>query len=380
MSISEELRRKLLERGASVVGFADLSEIPEGDRNGFRYGIIIGVALNPGVVLGIKDGPTLEYFEEFNRVNSLLNELDEYAAGLLCQSGYQALPKTQSVVRIDENTKSTQLPHKTVATRAGTGWIGKCALLVTEEYGSAIRISSVLTDAVLDTGVPVNQSRCGTCERCRIACPAGAVSGTLWEVGMNRDQFYHAFDCRKTALERSRKAGIDYTLCGMCILVCPWTRKYLKKGIRTMSGGLELLPEVRSLWEGLREHHADISEHFSESIRQRTFDDRMQDFLLKEGDHTFRVELALVDGQEFPMGYCISSVNREGIGEIESLYIDEKYRRLDIGDLLMKHALEWMDTKGVKSKRICVLYGNDVLRFYEKYGFKVRSLTLEQVE
>ena len=45
----------------------------------------------------------------------------------------------------------TALPHKTIATRAGIGWIGKSALLVTAKYGSAIRLSSILTDTPIET-------------------------------------------------------------------------------------------------------------------------------------------------------------------------------------------------------------------------------------
>ena len=43
----------------------------------------------------------------------------------------------------------TVMPHKTVAVHAGLGWIGKSALFVTEKYGSAVRLTSVLTDAPL---------------------------------------------------------------------------------------------------------------------------------------------------------------------------------------------------------------------------------------
>jgi len=138
MTISSEMKQKLIEKGASIVGFADLSQVPEQDRHGQKYGIIIGVALSRDVIIGIKNGPTVEYYEEYKRVNDLLNELGKYTENLLKGKGFEALAKTQKVVKIDENTRRTELPHKTVATRAGVGWIGKSALLVTEEYGSAI--------------------------------------------------------------------------------------------------------------------------------------------------------------------------------------------------------------------------------------------------
>ena len=227
LEISSELRDRLMEKGASLVGYADLSSVPQQIREGYRYGIAIGVALRPQIIRRLKTGPDMQYYYEYNRINTLLNELAECAAAILRKNSYEASPKTQSVVVTAEKTWSTVLPHKTVATRAGMGWIGKCALLVTKEYGSALRICSVLTNAELDTGEPVYKSMCGDCTRCRDACPGKAVSGKRWIVGMQRDEFYKAHDCRKAAREMAAKAGIDLTLCGMCIYVCPWTQKYI---------------------------------------------------------------------------------------------------------------------------------------------------------
>jgi epoxyqueuosine reductase len=378
MDINEELRQRLREKGAGTVGFADLTGIPAQDRYGYGYGISIAVPLSAEVVSGIRNGPTMEYYDQYKAANMLLNELDEYAAGILREHGYEALPMTQSYVSIDETTRRTRLPHKTVATRAGLGWIGKCALLVTEGYGSAVRISSVLTNAELDAGKPVTESRCGSCTVCRDACPAGAVSGIPWEAGRDRDEFYNAFACRRTARERSAKIGVGESLCGLCIRLCPWTVRYLRKSIGTRTGGLELLPLVKPLWEGLREHHAQISEYFSDSILNKSFENRSDDFTAKSGDHVFKIELAFLDGSESPSGYCVSSLGTDGTGEVESLYVKDVCRGLKIGDLLMRNALDWMDANGAVKKRIGVMAGNDVLGFYEKYGFKTRMHVLEQ--
>lgn len=82
------------------------------------------------------------------------------------------------------------LPHKTVATRAGIGWIGKNCLLVTREYGSAIRLSSLLTDAPLHGNDPIDKSLCGTCHKCVDACPAAALTGKLWHAGTLREELF----------------------------------------------------------------------------------------------------------------------------------------------------------------------------------------------
>ncbi len=227
-SLSTELKTALKEAGASLVGFADLSALPAGQRAGFGYGVAIAAALEPEIINGIGNGPTKEYYDEYFRLNRLLDSLDIKAAAIIKEHGYQAFPQTRANVSIDYSNLSTILPHKTVATRAGIGWIGKCALLVTEKYGSAVRLSSVLTDAPLEADQPVSQSNCGTCSNCVRNCPAAALSGELWSAGMQREALYNASACRMKAIERTWRVSPGETHCGLCILVCPKTRSYIK--------------------------------------------------------------------------------------------------------------------------------------------------------
>lgn len=229
MSISQILKNELLSKGASLVGFADLRELPSHQRNDLQYGVVIAVALSPTIISGIANGPTQEYFAEYNRVNHNLDQLVSFAGSFLKDRGYQAIEKTTTEVVVEDHSLRSILPHKTVATRAGIGWIGKCALLVTEQYGSAIRISSLLTNAPLDTGTPINDSRCGDCLICTESCPTGAPRGENWTVARPRETFFDAFACRKYAKARAAQAGIDRTICGKCIQVCPWTQRYLKQ-------------------------------------------------------------------------------------------------------------------------------------------------------
>ena len=165
-----------------------------------------------------------------NGLNEKLDVLVEFGAQLLQDNGFIAIPQTRAYVNQFMTGNSSLLPYKTVATRAGLGWIGKCALLVTEEYGSMIRLSSILTDAPLETSQPINISKCGDCTVCTDVCPAGAVSGNLWRVGIDYGEFFDAALCRKTARERTMKSlRIEQSLCGKCIEICPYTKRYLKK-------------------------------------------------------------------------------------------------------------------------------------------------------
>jgi epoxyqueuosine reductase len=228
-SLNDELKTFMLENGASLVGFADLKEIDSKAHDGFPYGISIAVALNPRIMSAIKEGPTRAYYDEYVRVNDKLDNLGQAAAAWLKEKGFQA-QACPATFEEDKANLAAKLPHKTVATRAGLGWIGKCALLVTKKYGSALRLNTVLTDAPLNAGKPVNDSLCGHCTHCIDACPARAHTGEIWRAGMPREALYDANKCRDMARGLSKKSfGEAISICGLCIVACPWTKKYLER-------------------------------------------------------------------------------------------------------------------------------------------------------
>jgi len=220
------IKSELLCHGADLVGVGNLTELPSEVRNNLPIGICVAVKYPADVIQGIKDLPTQEYNDWYNKLNSRLDMLVTFGAEALASLGCTAIAMTRTRVGSGESGDNTVLPHKTVATRAGIGWIGKCALLVTERYGSMIRLSSILTDAPLKADKPVNRSKCGGCMICTDACPAGAVSGKGWEPGIYRDDFFDPIKCRKTARERAEQGfGGGSTICGKCIEVCPYTRR-----------------------------------------------------------------------------------------------------------------------------------------------------------
>lgn len=229
MEREERIRAKLISEGASLVGFADLTDIMSTRIPGLNRGISIVSALKSDIIRQITDGPTPLYHEEYKRVNKLLYNLSRLAESLLHREGYQAVALEPTTEDYDPVNLCDSLPHKTVATRAGLGWIGKSALLITPQYGAALRLSSVLTNAPINAGTPVNISSCGNCLACVDACPADAHLGINWSAGLPRESFYNAFACRDMARSLSDRAGIDSTICGICVAVCPWTQKYINR-------------------------------------------------------------------------------------------------------------------------------------------------------
>lgn len=224
---TSDLSALLYSEGASLVGFGDISAL---EYQGYTSCVALAVKIPAQVVAGIAGGPTREYFEQYHLLNAKLNALAELAAGYLTKHGHKALAQTTTTV-VESAGYRTPVPHKTCATRAGLGWIGKSALLVTEEYGPAVRLSSVLTDGVFDhPAQPINTSRCGGCTACTDACPGRAIQGSLWDVSVPRERLVDVEACRRAARALTwDRLHEKITLCGKCIEVCPYTRAYLKK-------------------------------------------------------------------------------------------------------------------------------------------------------
>lgn len=216
------IEEKLKDRNIALIDFADLSEIDPEIRYGYRYGICIAIALQ--VFPSTTSEPSKEYYDEYKAVSTRLREASDFLAEKIKERGFNAYSlaheKQNEVFR-------TQLPFKTLATRSGLGWIGKSAALITKEYGNAIRLNGILTDMPLTVGTPVNESLCGKCEECVKHCPGHAIKGNTWSLHMDRDNLLDAISCKKTVIERGKVFNVTDGTCGICISVCPWTKRYL---------------------------------------------------------------------------------------------------------------------------------------------------------
>lgn len=224
--LKNEIFALLKEQGAELMGVADLSDVPESP---YPVGICFAMPVPRHIVKDLLVAPTEEYYQMYHSHNQKLNEMGEQVAALLQEKGYSATANTTEKVQWNENL-STLLPHKTVATKAGLGWIGKSCILVTKEFGGAIRMSVVLTDAPLPTNAPITESQCGSCQRCVDACPAQCLKNTSWKAGMAREEIADVFACDQT-MRKNMKAlhGYEFTICGKCFAVCPYTQRYLNR-------------------------------------------------------------------------------------------------------------------------------------------------------
>lgn len=234
MDLTADVKNFLRGRGADLVGIGNLREV---EACQFETGIAVAVALPKHVIADLREAPTEEYYHVYHALNKRLNGIVSAGEDFLKQRGFAAYAQTTERVKLAPN-KISPLPHKTVATRAGLGWIGKNCLLVTPQYGSAIRISSLLTDAPLQCDEPINQSRCGACGLCVRGCPGQALKGRLWAAGTERAAIMDIEACYKTQVEiMSKHTGIETDLCGKCFAVCAYTGSYLGDALCANSPG-----------------------------------------------------------------------------------------------------------------------------------------------
>jgi len=215
------VKQFLAEHGINIVTFADLRDIDSQIRFGLNYGICFAIPLD---VFPETECASEEYYTEYRRINAKLKEISLLVEKRITEIGFSALSLTRNKQNEDYRTI---LPFKTLATKSGLGWIGKSSLLITQEYGSAIRLNGVITNMPLETTDPIYKSLCGNCRACVDACPAGAIKGVLWEIEKDRDELIDPVKCKRKVIERGKQMGVTVGSCGICISVCPWTKKYI---------------------------------------------------------------------------------------------------------------------------------------------------------
>lgn len=218
----KELEKILKEAGADLVGFSSLGENRSPEHPEYGYAVTIVRKLSRAVIKTINSAPTMEYFQHYRATNARLDSIALDAVSFIENAGYLALPVAASQSTPDKKDEYRGIfPHKTGAVLSGLGFIGKNGLLITE-YGSAVRLASVLTDMPLSAQKEIKPCLCGDCQICKIACPAGAITGELYVNGAERSTIFDAKKCSehmKTYKNIGRGA-----VCGICISVCPYNK------------------------------------------------------------------------------------------------------------------------------------------------------------
>ena len=94
---------------------------------------------------------------------------------MLCELADE-LKKDNPELRYRAFVDSAPVAEKSLAVRAGLGWIGRQSLVVNPRLGSMIHLGELVIDDVVDEyDRPMIGIGCGSCRRCVDACPNGAI-------------------------------------------------------------------------------------------------------------------------------------------------------------------------------------------------------------
>jgi epoxyqueuosine reductase QueG len=215
------LMDKLRRWGATKIGFSYVGDILPDNLKCLKSAITVMIRLSDAIVDQIEHEPTHTYFHHYRSVNFLIDQITLKGTLMLQEWNYNAMaiPASQTVKTEDERYTAV-FQHKTAATRAGLGWIGKNGLLITPEYGPRVRLGTLLTDMELPYGEPITESKCGECRKCVVSCPAAALHGVLWKAGLERKYIVDAHACSTHMHDKYRHIGRG-SVCGICIRSCP---------------------------------------------------------------------------------------------------------------------------------------------------------------
>jgi epoxyqueuosine reductase QueG len=215
--MKNDLRKIASDNGVTAFGCAGIDDLrehfhalPLDQTEGLSYGITIGARVSAAVLRGCITGPTRHYLHNYRMVNWLLDQTATKITIAIQNAGYNAMPIPASQI-VDWEAQTAHLSHKMIALRAGIGWIGRNNLLVHPEYGSKIRLATILTDMPLEPDKPVERD-CGECRKCIEICPVKAIKDSHKE--------WNKPACLEKLKYFAKAHNVGQYICGLCVKVC----------------------------------------------------------------------------------------------------------------------------------------------------------------
>jgi epoxyqueuosine reductase len=213
------------------------------------------------------------------------------------------------------------------AARAGLGFTGKNAMLVSRRHGNWLFLAAILTRIDFVADEPIRNkfhdravgALCGSCTRCLDACPTNAFAAP-GVVDARRCISYQTIE-NKGVIPRELRAGIGHRIygCDVCLEVCPWNR-FAREGRQLLLSARYDLAELT-----LAEILALTPERFAEVFRRTPIKRLKLVGLLRNacvvagnvGDMSLLpqlVELATTHGSPLVRAHAVWAVQRLGGG------------------------------------------------------------------
>lgn len=113
------------------------------------------------------------------------------------------------------------LLERPYAELAGLAWRGKSTMALVPGFGPWVMLGVVATTLALEPDDPLRKT-CGSCERCIVACPTGAIAPGGHVLDAQRCISYHTIENRGPIPRELRAAFGDWVFgCDACLDACP---------------------------------------------------------------------------------------------------------------------------------------------------------------
>lgn len=115
---------------------------------------------------------------------------------------------------------SAPLAERTLAARAGLGFIGKNRMLINPRLGPQIFLAEIVTSLRLQPDEPI-KTYCSNCNKCLTACPTGALTSD-GRLDANKCISYLTIEYKaEFPHDLAPKIGARLFGCDECVLACP---------------------------------------------------------------------------------------------------------------------------------------------------------------
>ena len=184
------------------------------------------------IILGMNYGPENNPIKELKEKNkayiSIYSRRKDYHK--VIKSKLKLLAKfiqEKSNAQVKVFVDTAPIMEKPLAHAAGIGWSGKHTNIVSKKFGSWLFLGVILTS------IEINKKKekkllCGTCEKCKDACPTGAIVKPFI-LDARKCISYLTIEHKSNIEKKFRKSiGNRIFGCDDCLAVCPWN-KFAKK-------------------------------------------------------------------------------------------------------------------------------------------------------
>ena len=151
----------------------------------------------------------------------------------------------------------------------------------------------------------------------------------------------------------------------------------MKNFFQFQVGSIELLPYCQNLWELFIENQIQNAGEMADGIAAYLQSQRDGGLLAKANDGKLHIQLVYTSNHHEPIGFCITSLSSDRLGEVEALYVLDQYQGNNLGTKLMQNSLQWLEENSALEQKLIVAAGNEqVFSFYHKFGFYFCYTTL----